>query len=53
MKKLPKKIYVQKIEDDSDEYLNADENGGSLKDGQVGIYELKETKNKVTSVTFE
>ena len=53
MKKLPKKLFIQIDNDGSNEYINAEEDAAKLEDGQIGIYELIETKKKTTHVTLD
>lgn len=56
MKKLPKKLLVMIINaGTNDEYLQAEiapEDFDKDEEGQVGVYELKEVKQKKTAVTL-
>ncbi len=53
MKKLPKIVYIQQMKEDNDtEYLLAWDCVDEADDGTIGIYELKETKNKSTKVVL-
>lgn len=50
MSKYPKTIYVQKEKDsDGSTYLLADEELENRDDGEIAIYQLVETKKKITS----
>lgn len=50
---FPKKIYVQKIEDGSEENLNAYKDVRGTDDGKIAIYELVKTAKKKTKVILE
>lgn len=54
MKKLPKTIYVA-LENagTQDEYLQAETDAFKLTDGAVGIYQLKEVKEKSTETHLD
>ncbi|MEK6882629.1 MAG: hypothetical protein AABY22_23610 [Nanoarchaeota archaeon] len=48
--KCPKTIFVQKQGNPGDKFLNAQENAKELDDGEIAVYELKETVKKTTKI---
>lgn len=56
MKKLPKTIYVQWDESGNDDpYLTAEtsKDKSAFEDGPIGVYELRETKQRRTEIHLD